>query len=166
LGGGGTAGVIFVPHHRFGFAHGQAARDHVPCHAALRVVVGQRDERTRVPHAERARREIVAHFRRQFQETHVVRDGRAIFADAFRDRFLRQMEFVGQAAIRLRFFDGIQILALNVFDQRDFEHLVVRDLAMDDGDFEETGALRGAPPALAGDDFGAAADGAHEDSAE
>ena len=60
LGGGGDGRRDFVAHHRFRFAHGQAARHHFPRDAALRGFVGQRDERARVAHAERAGRQIVS----------------------------------------------------------------------------------------------------------
>ena len=106
------------------------------------------------------------HFRRQFEQPHVVGDRRAVLADAGGDGLLRQVEFVGQAPVGLRFLDRIQILALDVFDQRDLEHLVVGDVAIDDGDLEQAGALRGAPPALAGDDLGAVADACARESAE
>ena len=109
----------FAPHERFGFAHRQAARDDFARDAALRGFVGQREERARVAHRERAGRDFVADFGRQPQQPHVVGDRRAILADGGRDRFLRQLEFVGQPPVGLRFFDRIQIVALDVFDERD-----------------------------------------------
>ena len=64
------------------------------------------------------------------QQAHVVGDRRAILADGGRNRFLRHLEFVGQPPVRLRFFDRIQIFALDVFDQRDFEQMLVGDVAV------------------------------------
>ena len=43
------------------------------------------------------------------------------------------------------------------------QQLIVGDVAHDDGDLEQAGALRGAPAALAGDDLEAVADAADED---
>ena len=78
------------------------------------------------------------------------------------DRFLRQLQFVGEPTIGLRFFDRIQIFALDVFDQRDLEQIVVGDVANDDRHFEQAGALCGAPAAFAGDDLVAVVDASHE----
>ena len=165
-GGGGAGGRRFAADERFGFAHGQAARDDLARHAALRGFVGQREERARVAHRQRAGREVVADFDRQAQQPDVVGDRRAILADGGRDRFLRQLQFVGQPPVRLRFFDRIQIVALDVLDERDLQQLIVGDLADDDGDLEQAGALRRAPAAFAGDDLVAVADAADERSAE
>ena len=64
-------------------------------------------------------------------------------------------ELVGQPLIRQRFVDRIEILALDVLDQRELEQLLVGafgDVAHDDRHLVQAGALRGAPAALAGDD--------------
>ena len=58
----------------------------------------------------------------------------------------------------MRFLDRIQILALNVLDQRGGKHPVVGNVAHHDRNLEQTGALRRAPAALAGDDLVAVAD--------
>ncbi len=105
---------------------------------------------------------IAADFRGQFEQPHVVGDRRAILADGGGNGFLRHLEFVGEPAVGLRFFDRIQIFALDVFDQRDFEQALVRHVAIDDGNFQQARALRGAPAALARHDLGAVADAAHE----
>ena len=82
------------------------------------------------------------------------------------DVFLRQVELVGEAAIGERFFDRVQILALDVFDQRHLEQrllLARRDVADDDRNAQQAGELRGAPAAFAGDDLEAIADLADDD---
>ncbi len=51
-------------------------------------------------------------------------------------------------------FDGIQVLALDVLDQRDFQQLRIRDILDDyDGNFGNLGELGGTPAALARDDL-------------
>ena len=55
--------------------------------------------------------------------------------------------------IGLRLFDRVQILALDILDQRDLKRLGIVELADDDGNLVEPGALRGTPAALAGDDL-------------
>ncbi len=80
--------------------------------------------------------------------------------------FLRQLKFVGEPPVGERFFDRIQVLALDVFDQRHLEQrslLARRDVANDDRDAQQAGELRGAPAALAGDDLKAIADLADDD---
>ena len=96
----------------------------------------------------------------------IVRDRRAVLADRRRDLFLRQLEFVGEPAIGERFVDRVQILALDVLDERHLEQrllLPARDVADDDRHAQEAGPLRGAPAALAGDDLKPVADRADDD---
>ena len=121
------------------------------------ALVGKAQQRARVAHRQRVRRHVRAHFLRQPQQPHVVGDRRAILADGVGDLLLRQVEFVGEPAIGQRFLDRIQILALDVLDQRDGQQPVLGNVADDDRHLEEAGALRRAPAALAGDDLVAAA---------
>ena len=108
---------------------------------------------------------VGAHVFRQFQEPQKIRDRRAVFADGGRDLVLRETEFIGQAPIRLRFVDRVEILALDVFDERHLEQrplLSGDDFADDDRDAVEARFLRGAPAALAGDDVKAIAASPHD----
>ena len=82
------------------------------------------------------------------------------------DLFLRQVKLVGQPAVRVRFFDRVEVLALDVLDQRDRQQPVVWNVADDDRDLEQAGALRGAPAPFARDDLVAALDLAARRSAE
>ena len=93
----------------------------------------------------------------------MVRDRRAILADRIGQRFLRHRAFVEQPPVGGRLVDRIEVLPLDVLDQRDLQQLVVADLAHDHGRPQEAGNLRGAPPALAGDDLEAVAAAPHED---
>ena len=81
---------------------------------------------------------------------------RAVLADGVGDLLLGQVEFVDQPAIRVRLFDRIEVFALEILDERDGEQPVVGNIADDDRDFEQAGALRRAPAAFAGDDLVAA----------
>ena len=74
--------------------------------------------------------------------------------------FLRQVELVGEPPIGERFFDRVQILALDVFDQRHLEQrlLVAGRRRARRPAPQQAGALRGAPAAFAGDDLIAVAD--------
>ena len=54
----------------------------------------------------------------QPQQPDIVGNRRAILPDRLRDLFLGQTEIVGEAAVGRGLLDGIEILALNVLDQR------------------------------------------------
>src|SRR4051812_46013000 len=60
---------------------------------------------------------------------------------------------VDEPFIGLGLLDRVEVLALDILDQRDLERLLVAEFAHDGGDFVEPGALRRAPAPLAGDDL-------------
>jgi hypothetical protein len=66
---------------------------------------------------------------------------------------VRHAEFLDQALHASRFFEWIQILALDVLDQTHRQRGFVGDLADQHRHDIEPGKLRGAPAALAGDDL-------------
>ena len=90
---------------------------------------------------------------RQAQQPDVVGDRRAILADGRRNRLLRHRELLGQPSVGLRFFDGVEVLALDILDERDLEQLIVRHVAHRHRHLQQSRTLRGAPAALAGDDL-------------
>ena len=128
-------------HEHFGLAHGQLLRDDFTANAQLRGFVGKTEQRTCVAHGQRAGGDAVAHFSWKLQQPQRVCDRRSIFADRIGDLVLREMQFIGETAIGVRLFDRIQILALNVLDQRRSEQMFVWRLADDDRNLEQTGAL-------------------------
>ncbi len=123
----------------------------------------KREDGPRVSHRQRAGGHVLANFVRQSKQTHVIRDRRAVLANRVGDLLLRELEVVGKPAIGLRFFNRIQILTLNVLDQRGGEQAIVRNVAYDDRHLEQSRALRRAPAALAGDDLVAVVGLAHDD---
>ena len=60
---------------------------------------------------------------------------------------------LGQAVQRLGFFERRQVLALQVLDQRQLEHLGVVDVADDDRQLAQADLDRRLVAALAGDDL-------------
>lgn len=70
-----------------------------------------------------------------------------------RDVFLRVPVAIDQLAIAFRFLNRIEILTLDVFDQRDFGRGRIVDLANDRGNRVKPGALRSTPATLAGDNL-------------
>ncbi len=77
---------------------------------------------------------------------------------------MSELEFLLQPLQGHRFFDRVEILALDVLDQRHGDGGFVRNLANQRRHTFQTGLLAGAPASLAGDDLVAAAlDRTHDD---
>jgi hypothetical protein len=74
-----------------------------------------------VPHAERVGRHFGPHFWRELEQPNGVGDGRSILANARGDLVVGEVKLGGQALERRRFLDRIEILALQVLDQRPLE---------------------------------------------
>ena len=66
------------------------------------------------------------------KQAHRVSYRRAAASDARRYRVLRHVELVGQPSIGERFFDRIEVRALQVLDEREFEQLAAGCLAHND----------------------------------
>ena len=77
----------------------------------------------------------------------------ARFVDDLGQRFLRMAIFARKPLIRLRLFDRVEVLALDILDQRNFERLRIVEVADDDGHLMQPGPLRRAPAAFTRDDL-------------
>ena len=64
-----------------------------------------------------------------------------------------EVKFINQALDRLGLLERIQILALNILDQRDREGLFVGDFALDHRDVIQTRQLGSAPASLPRNNF-------------
>ena len=62
----------------------------------------------------------------KLQQTHCVGDLRTALGDPLSQLVLCKLIFFDQAAVSFRFFNGIQIFSLNVFDQGDLCDLFIR----------------------------------------
>ena len=69
---------------------------------------------------------------------------------------LGHVELAGEPLEGAGLLHGVEVGALQIFDDGDLHRLLVRDLAQDGGDGGLAGQLRGAPAALAGDELEAA----------
>jgi hypothetical protein len=106
----------------------------------------------------------VANFLRQLEQPEVVGHRRAILPHRGGDSFLGHLEIGAEPLVGRRLVDGIEILALNVLDERHLQNLrvVACSHVLDDHRHaQQPGALRRPPPALAGDDAIAAIHFAH-----
>lgn len=97
-------------------ALGNAARE---AKASLRIIDGEQG--TRVARREASLFQKVLNWRFEFQQAHGVSDGGSVFAGAFSHLFLGKMELVDEALKGVSLFNGIEIFALEIFDQRHFE---------------------------------------------
>src|SRR5262245_3555663 len=84
--------------------------------------------------------------RRQAKEAHEIDDRSAVFACAAADLLGIETQLLHHAIEGDRGFDGIEVLALNILDQGDFQKTFIRDLLDHDGHFRDTCEL-GCPPA-------------------
>ena len=90
--------------------------------AQLRGFVGQRRAaRARGPSTARPSRRCARTSCGQLQQPDVVGDRRAVLADGVGDLLLRQVELVGEPPVGERLFDRVEVLALDVLDERDRE---------------------------------------------
>ena len=72
-------------------------------------------------------------------------------------RVLRVPEFADQPFVSFGLFDRVQVLPLDVLEDRDFQRLLIVEVADNDGYFVKPRLLGGAPAPLAGDDLKAIA---------
>src|SRR5207253_4097002 len=131
---------------------GEVFGDYLSSGLAQIALVGNREQRPGVSHAELAGHDGLLDGVREAQEAQRVRDRRPLLADARREFLLRQPVLLDQALVRLRLLDRVEVLALDVLDQRDLERLVVGDLANHHGQLTQPRLLRRPPSALAGDE--------------
>jgi hypothetical protein len=85
------------------------------------------------------------------EQTKGVGDGRAGSPDARGDLLVREAEIVDQLAKALGSFDRIEVLALQVLDERELELRSLVEVANERGDSLETGVERSPNAALTGD---------------
>ena len=89
----------------------------------------------------------------QLEEAHGVGHRGAVLPHPFGHLLLGEGEVVRQPLVPLGELDGVQIRPLDVFHQRGFERLPVGEPAHHRRDGGKPRGLRGAKPALAGDQF-------------
>ena len=97
-----------------------------------------------------ARYEATANFGFELKQPERVCHGCPTLAHTSRRLFLRQAVFVGQTPVGHRFFDGIEVGALNVLDERQFEQFGIGSITDDDGYRVEPGQSRRLQSSFAG----------------
>src|SRR6185437_16143546 len=136
----------------FGLANAEAAGDDlVGVENLLRAV--ERQEGTRVTHLERAVHEQILYRRGKVQQAQEVRRRTARPADRSRGSFMGHAEFVGEALQAAGLLEWIEILALDVLDQRHRRRGFIGHVANEHRNSLETGHPCGAEASLAGNDL-------------
>jgi hypothetical protein len=120
--------------------------------------IGDREKRPAVAGREAAFFDQVLDHGFELQEAQRIGDGGAILSGALGDVLLSEIELVGEALEGARLFHGVQIFALEIFDEGHLKREFLRDLANNDGNARQRGPLRSTPAALAGDQLVSKAD--------
>ncbi len=103
------------------------------------------------------------HRRIEVEETQGVRHGRPRSPDPGRDGLVAVAELVDELSVRQRGLDRVEILSLEVLDERELELLVVGELSDDRGDPVQAGRDGRPESALTGDQLIAVEHLRHED---
>ena len=89
----------------------------------------------------------------QVEKPHRVCNRRAALADALGDLILGETEIAMEPFVRAGLLDWIQILALEVLDERELKHLAIARRSDNRWGFGELELARGTPAAFTGDKF-------------
>ena len=83
-------------------------------------------------HRQLSRREQLLDGVGQSEQAEEVRDRRPLLPNPLRDLFLRQAELLVELVVCVGLFDRVQVLALDVLDQRDLKHVAIGHRFLDD----------------------------------
>jgi hypothetical protein len=155
--------VELVLHQALGLAHRIALGGNAVGELHL-AGLGQRQQRAGVAHVDLAGHEQVLHRLGEVQQAQQVAGGGTRAADGVGRLLVGHAEFVDEALDAHRLLERVEVLALDVLDERHGERGLVGNLAHQHRHFVQAGELRSAPAPFAGDDLVAAAvDRAHQD---
>jgi len=129
----------------------------------LEGVLGEAQEDLGVADGELAGAEGVEKGRSQLEESEGIGDGGAAATDLLGDLFLGEFELGLELGVTGGFLKRIQVLALEVLDEGEFEDLAVGGGPFDDGNLGQAGEAGSTPATFAGDEFESFADGADDE---
>ena len=147
----------------FDLADGHAPLCDATSQADASLSIVDREERPGMASGEAALLEEFLNRRFEFEQADGVGDCGPILSGAFSDLLLREMEFVDEALEGVGLLDRVEILALEIFDQRHFKCEVLRDIAKDDRNAVHIGTLGGTPTAFPGNELVAIGDLANDE---
>ena len=105
-------------HHAFGVAHRQAPLRDQRADFDLLAALREAEQGARVTHLELAPLDECGDLRRQLEQAQQVRDRGARTADGIRRLLVRDAELADEPLERARLFERVQVLALDVLDER------------------------------------------------
>ena len=114
-------------------------------------------------HAQVARGDLLLYLAGEAEDAQKVRDRGAFLAHPLGEVLLGELEFVLEPLVRLGCFERVQVLALDVLDERHLQELALGRFLHDGRNGLEPGEPCRAPPALACDQAVAAACSVHDD---
>jgi hypothetical protein len=129
-------------------AHREALGDYARGQSLLGLGVGDAQQGAGVAGAENACRYALLDRWREVQQAERVADVRARTAYPLRELFVSGPEVIEELLVSGRFFEWVELLAVQVLDEGVTEKVGVRGIPDDSGDFGETRPLGCAPPAL------------------
>ena len=106
-----------------------------------------------MPGRQKLFRDEPTHVAWEAQEPHQIRNGRSVLPHPGRHLLLGVTELRDEPAVGRGLFNGIEILALDVLDEGDLEHLMIGHFPHQHGDFLEPGSLSRPPPPLPGNEL-------------
>src|ERR1043166_9227736 len=129
----------------------------------LLLLVGEAENHFGVAHRQTPLAEVSLNGRSQFEQAQGICHGRAAFADFEGDFLLRELKLLHQLRVALGLFHRIEVFALEILDERQFEHCPVIGCAKNDRHLRQTQQLGGPPAAFAGDELEVAVALAHDE---
>ena len=153
FGGLFLAGFVEVLHEFLGGAHGHVAAENLIGGGELLGGIFDAEDGFGVSDGEVAVGDVLLNGFLEVEEADGVGHAGPGFADAAGNDVLLEAEVLGEADVARGFFDGVEILALQVLDEGHFEDFLVGGRALDDGDGGESEELAGAPAAFTGNEF-------------
>jgi hypothetical protein len=150
FGGLGSGGACAPSAASFQLPHGHSAAGRAVREAQPKLRVSYRKQRPAMPWRETPVFDEVEDLLFQTQKTRSVTDGGPVFAGFCSYFFLGQMKFAHQALVGARFFDWVEVLALDILDQSYLKRHLIGDFADDRRHTAEACSLRCSPAAFAG----------------
>ena len=132
------------------FSNRQSFSDDLFADLGLFRPVFQRQKRPGMSHGNLFRQHMLLDLIRKTKQTKQIRYCGPVLTHARGNLFLRQLTFFQKSEISLGFVDRVQIVSLDVFDQRQFHHFFWRSDGFYDGRYSGKTRLFGSPqPPLA-----------------
>ena len=113
----------------------------------------ERKQRPRVASTQLPFLDQLLNLTRQAEHSQQVGDRRAILSNRFRDLLLSQLELIDQTPVAARLFDGVQVCALKILDERQNQHGLVVEVPHDGRNLRPAESRGGTKATFAGDEL-------------